>query len=923
MKSHPLFLTGALLLGLTALPAAPGTACAQESEALDEAGPRPEPGRLPRGEAMAVPRSSSIDLDGRLDDAAWSDVPVISGFVQRDPVEGAPAEEDTEVRVLFDDDAIWVGARMHDSDPASIARQLVRRDDHGSYDFFQVSLDPNLDRRTGYSFRVGAAGSRSDSYLYDDTREDDAWDPVWEWAVAMDSAGWTAEIRIPLSQIRYQVADSAQTWGVNFARRRVASNELTYFALESQLREGKVSQFGKLHGIRTPDAPRRIEVRPYVLSRAHTGPAEAGDPFFDGTELSSRVGVEARYGLGGAFTLDATVNPDFGQVEADPAVINLSAFETFFEERRPFFVEDAQVFDFTLSGHQDRLFHSRRIGRAPRGDAPDGATFQDVPEASAITGAAKLTGRTSDGLSLGVLAATTEDERGRAFFPGERGTEEFLVEPRAEYGVVRLQQDFRGGSSQVGGIVTAVHRELPADESFDFLPSEAYSAGVDFEHNWGDREWALTGFLAGSHVRGPAEAIDRLQRSSGHYYQRPDATWVAYDPTRTSLTGAEWRLQFERRSGEHWTGGVWAAERTPGFEINELGFSRSSERLDGGFRIGYREIQPGDFFRSYRINLWTFHNWSHEALNDVFSASSWGRAHTQGSVRLGSDLELLNYWKVDLNLHYNPQTYSRSATRGGPVMVDPASLGGSLKFQTDRRKALNLGLNLDYASARRGIGERISTGLEVEFRPSSNVEIRVEPRLEWRTDDKQYVTTVDDASFAPTFGSRYLFGDLERRTFSMETRLSWAFTPDLTLQVFAQPLLSTGDYVAYKQLAAPSTFDFDRWDEGEYVEMGGQGTCVGGRICEDDEGVQHVDAQGDGSFDFAFEDEDFNIRSLIGNAVLRWEYRPGSTLFFVWQQQRRDRRSVGDFDFGRDSDALFGLPADNVFIIKANFWLGL
>jgi len=877
--------------------------------------------RAPRTHT-AQPRVGEIVLDGLLDDPAWAGAAPVSGFVQGEPVEGAPAEHDTDVRVLFDQESVWVALRMHDAEPERIARQLYRRDDRGQADYVEVSFDPNLDRRTAYVFTVSAANVQADKYLYDDEHEDRAWDAVWESAVSVDEGGWSAELRIPLSQIRYESSDGPQRWGFDVHRARVASKEETYLALISRLRQGKVSQFALLDGIKAPRASRRIEALPYIVSSVHNGPSDAGDPFFDGTAAASRVGVDLSYGIGAAFTLDATINPDFGQVEADPAVINLSAFETFFQERRPFFVEDARVFDFGLSGGRNQLFYSRRVGRSPHGGAPDDALFSDVPDNATILGAAKLAGRTSSGLSIGVLGAVTGEERGRAVFEDGGDVDKFLVEPRTEYGVVSLQQDFRDGATTLGGIVTALRRGLPEDGSFDDLPSQAFNGGVRFEHQWNDREWALWGFLAGSQVRGSEEAIAGIQTASNHYFQRPDATRFQLDPTRTSLSGAEWRLQFERRGGLHWTGSIWLAEVTKGFEINDLGFSGSAERLDGGFRFGYREINPGSVFRSYNVSFTNYHNVSHEALDDAGSWSSWRSAYLRGTFSVNAEGQLLNYWNGHLTLSYGPDGWSRSSTRGGPIMKDPGSLGLNGRFNTDRRQRVSLGGGVEWRSQNDGAGGQFQLSGDVRLRPSSRLEITVQPRVEWQNAADQYVTSSDALPYDPTYGTRYLFADLERTTVSMETRLDWTFSPTLTLQLFAQPLLSSGDFVTYKQLARARSFDFRAFQAGVASEGPNGVACSGGDICRlgDDE---HVDFDQDGVADFAFSARDFNVRSLVGNAVLRWEYRPGSTVFLVWQRRQVGRVGFGDFDFGRDLGALWDAPSDDRFILKVNYWLGL
>ncbi len=908
---------GLLAFALAFAAAAPGAGplAAQRPDRDGDA-----PAHAGRTMAQAVSRTGPIDVDGRLDEQAWADAPVITHFVQREPIEGAAPEEPTRVRVLFDDDALYVGARMVESDTSRIARQLVRRDDPGNFDSFEISLDPNRDGRTGYRFRVSASNVKGDDYLYDDDRNDDSWDAVWQSAVAVDSAGWTAEIRIPLSQIRFQASPDPQTWGVNFSRQRIAAKERVDFALQSRLRHGKVSQFGRLGGILLTSGSRRAEVRPYALGRVATTAVDPQDPFAHGTSASAKVGGDVRYGLGSNFALDATVNPDFGQVEVDPAVVNLSAFETFYPEKRPFFVEDARIFDFNLSGHQNSLFYSRRIGRRPPGDAPDGADYVDSPDQTTILGAGKLTGRTAGGLSAGVLAAATGRELGRAYFVDGDSVARFVAAPATGYGVARVQQDFGGGASQIGGIVTSMTRALPGDGSLDALADRAFSGGVDFEHTWSDREWAVWGFLAGTWVHGSTRAILDRQESSSHYFQRPDAGYLSVDSAAASLTGAEWRVQLDRRSGRHWTGGVWAAERTPGFDANDLGFFQGSERLDGGARLNYEEIEPGAVLRNYRVGLMTYNNWRHSALSDPWSAASWGHAHKSGSFSTNFDLTFLNYWSLNLDLSYSPELLDDAATRGGPLMVRPASRSVRLHASTDRRAAVTVEPNLN-AEWNGPAGSSLRTGVQLTLRPSSRFEIQLQPEVSHQKDAAQYVTSVDDAGFAPTYGGRYLFGELERRSFSVETRLNVAFSPYLTLQLFAQPLLSTGSYGTFRQLARAESYDFIDFTAGTASRSGDQLRCVGGTTCTLD-GTRYIDWNGDGTPDTSFDDPDFRIRSLRGNAVLRWEYRPGSTLYLVWQQNRYERDQNAVFRLA-DAGSLFSGAADNVLILKASYWLGI
>ncbi len=874
----------------------------------------------PRSRARVVAgrvEEGSIEIDGKLGDAGWDESGIATGFLQREPFEGDPAVHDTEVRILFSDEAMYVAARMWDDDPQGIARQLVRRDSRGNFDWFAVQVDPNLDRRSGYGFEVSAAGQQRDVYFFNDESEDGAWDAVWASKVSIDDQGWIAELRIPLSQIRYE--SGAETWGVNFVRRRVSNDETSYFALRSQLVRGRVSQFGEMEGVEIPSSVRRVEARPYALSSLQTGPSEPGDPFFGGRATGMDVGGNVRFGLGSAFTLDATINPDFGQVDADPAVINLGAFEVFQSERRPFFVEDSNLLTFSTSGYRDGLFYSRRIGRSPQGSAPFSADFVDEPLNATILGSAKVTGRTESGLSVGGLVAMTQQESAVAYWEAEDLTAESIVEPRTLYGVVRLEQDLRGGDTQIGGIVTGVDRSNPGSGELDFLPTDAYTGGIDFEHRWGDRTWVLSGKLAGSLVTGGPTSMIRLQRAANHRFQRPDALRESMDSTATSLTGAMWRVSFGKERGDHWTWSAWTGGVTPGFEVNDIGFSGATEQFDVGGRLRYGQITPQGPFRNYSVSLWSYHDFSQEVLEPEVG---FGDALKASTVMLDIRGEFLNFWGFETGGSYNPRHADYSGTRGGPVMLDPGQVSVKAKLNSDRRNPVVVDFSVDASRGTDDSGSSLKLSSGIEFRPSPTVEVKVSPTWSRSSEAAQYVASTSTLGYEPTFGRRYLFAELDRESVSMETRVDVSISPALTFQLYAQPLLSSGDYVTYRQLEGTRTFDFIDFRPGAAAQAGDDVLCQGGDICLVD-GRQYIDFDGDGVTDYGFTDRDFNIRSLIGNAVLRWEYRPGSTVFLVWQRQQRGRINTGDFDFGRDFDALWGLDAENMFMIKFDYWLPL
>lgn len=887
-----------------------GDVCRAQSHSQTSGRPRLE----------ATVRQSPIEIDGRPSEKAWAQAPVASDFVQGTPTEGATPAQPTRVRVLHDDETLYVGAHLVEPDPSEIRSQLVRRDQRGQYDYFTFMIDPNLDRQTGYLFRVGAAGNERDAFLFDDTDRDVDFDAVWASDVHRDSTGWSVEMRIPLSQIQYERADTAQTWGVNFKRRRLASDSESYFALISRTVQGRVSQFGYLDGIDLQGSGRYLELEPFVAPKFLQAPSDPRNPFFDGTEMDvSSVGLDLSYGLSPSFTLDATFNPSFGQTEVDPTVVNLSAFETFFSEKRPFFVQEARVFDFSLLGGNE-LFFTRRIGRQDlQGEAPDGADFVDVPDRNTILGASKVTGRTDGGLSVGVLTSVTQEETGEAYFEDRDETEEFVAQPRAETGVVRLSQDLRGGDSRVGVIGTGMNRELPGDGSLTELTDEAFSMGADFQHNWGgsnDRKWGVSGRWAGTLVRGSEEAITEVQTNSQHFFQRPDADYLSVDSSATSMFGHQWQLEFGRQSADHWTWDVFVAEVTPTFAANDLGFNTFDERLDVGGSVQYQDVTPGDWFREWSINFFTVQSFRHSITDDILDGGAWSRAHKEGGVSIDANFEFHNNWELELGTNLDPPTLSNTETRGGPLMKDPASYAVSVEVGTDPRKTLSAEPEVRFSTRGQGAGSEIETEMDVTYRPSPQWEIALEPSFSAETDEVQFVTSTGAVGFAPTFGERHLFATLTQKEFSLNTRVEAAFTPDLSLQVFAQPLISANDFDQYKQLRRPESFDFMRFRNGQAVSgTDGGVVCRDGRTCTQD-GERFVDFQGDGSTDLSFRDQDFNLRSLVGQLVLRWEYVSGSTLFFVWREDRAERARRGDLDVGSDIGDIFTTGSQDQFIIK-------
>ncbi len=814
----------------------------------------------------AVRARGEIRLDGRLDEADWAGAPATDAFTQLDPAEGRPATQPTQVRVLYDDTYLYVGARLADSGP--VTGRLGRRDmDAGDSDWFRVFLDSYHDQRTAFGFEVNPAGVRRDEIRTIDV-DDDSWDPVWDAATQVDSSGWTAEMRIPFSQLRFSGA-LEQVWGVQFERVIGRLNEDALSTYIPKTERGGVPLYGHLVGLRDLRATHHLELLPYTLSKSEfVDPA--GDPFRSLPQGSMAAGLDLLYGISSSLTLNAAINPDFGQVEVDPAVVNLGVYETFFQEKRPFFVEGSEIFAFGANGTSGgQIFYSRRIGRAPTLSPPAGSQF-DVPAATTILGAGKLSGKPG-GWSVGVIEAVTSKEEAR-YRTAAVSDGRFAVEPLSNYLAGRARREWRGGQSILGGIVTAVNRDLATPELAAALHASAYAGGVDFHHEWGRRTWALSGDAEGSRVQGSTSAIVATQTRSNHYFQRPDATHLGVDSSATSLNGYSANLQLAKQSGRHWRGQVGSAFTSPRYEVNDLGFSYRTDRRDFQTDLSYLENTPGPLFR----------RWNVSATGRLERNYTW--TPILSFVTVTPFAETPGYWQMQANVTRFFRAYDDRLTRGGPLAVRPAWWSPSASVTTDGRKPVTATLSLGGDRYESGAWDW-STGLALAFKNSTRWNLSVRPTFGRAHAAAQYVATVPDPAYAPTYGRRYVFAPLDQTSVGLETRLNVTFTPTLTLETYLQPLLSSAAYGGLEQLVAPRTYDF----------MPYTGPAP---------------------------DLDFNLRSLRGNAVLRWEWRRGSTLYFVWQQSRQDVAGVGDFAFDRDRQALFDTRPDDIYLVKATYWFG-
>ena len=819
------------------------------------------PGDAPQYRPSRTQRAPVID--GREDDAMWKTTPAITDFRMFDPTENGIPTLRTEARLAYDAKNLYVLVRSFDPRPDSILSVLQRRDGFSLSDDIVVGVDSYNDKRTGYMFRLTAAGTMADGYMFNDGEEDWGWNAVWSGSARVDSLGWIAEFRIPLSQLRY-VPRGENTMGVVIMRRVARSGERVAWPIIRRSKTGSVSQWGEVPGFAGLSAPRRVELMPYSVARYGYKPLGDGTPR---SAAATQFGADAKVGLTSNITLDAAINPDFGQVEADPGVLNLSAFEQFYAERRPFFLEGSGIFRYDIDcndGDCTGLFYSRRIGRTPqlRDDYGDAASTQQ----STILGAAKVTGRLGNGLSVGLLDAVTD----RA-----SGTAGRTIEPLTNYGVLRLQQDLRGGNSGIGLMVTNTTRRN--DEwTQDVLRGAAWTGGLDARHRFGGNRFQLSAQVAGSRVTGTPEAIALTQRSNVHLYQRPDASNLTFDSTRTSLSGSMAQIALDKQGGGITRFNTSAWYMTPGFEINDLGFRTRADEAGGSAWLGLRPTKPFAIFRQGQLNVNAYGTLNTSGL----SIGNGGNVNAWGQFR--------NFWNAYLGTGVNNvfTTYSDRDARGGPVVFRPRNMQFWTGVDGDSRKPFAPSLNASGGRRFDGLGNRWNVGAGGRFRLGGQLNGSVNLGYGRTIDDQQWLGNFTDSTGA----TAYTFGRLYQSTSSMTFRLNYTITPTLSLESYLQPFVSVVEYTDWRALENGRSPDRDARFR-PFTERGAPGG--------------------------------FRFGQLRTNNVVRWEYRPGSVLFFVWSQGR-DAFTSAPTDFGVQPawNEVFAQRPQNVFLVKASYWFG-
>lgn len=842
-----------------------------------------------------------MTLDGRLSELFWQRAQVVTGMTQMMPTAGSPSHQRTEMRVALDNEHLYVAMEAFDSAMDSITSPLFRRDGEFVTDWLFFGIDSYYDRRTAFFFALNPAGVHRDQKLYDDSKDDILWDAVWDGETSIQDSSWVAEFRIPLSQLRFKAEGGSPVWGINFGRDIARYGETSFWAPLLPDQTGIASRFGTLSPIQGLNPGGRLEILPYASQGVTRAPSSTPDPFYRRNDPSSGVGVDMKYTFQNGLTASVTLNPDFGQVEADPTQINLSDSQLFFPEKRPFFVEGNDIFQFGrtksyASSGPPIPFYSRRVGRTPIGSlgaAGVEGSFLNRPEQTTILSASKLSGKTSNGWSIGLLHAATAPESAPFLRPD--GSEGLLrVEPFAQIGVSRIRKDFAGGSGTFGAFAGGIRRDIDGTYFETFLPSSALIVGLDGEKRMWKNQWIVSAAGSVSNVRGSEQAMVLLQRSPVRYYQRPDSDRLRVDSTLTSLSGITAEASLQKQGGEHWQGSITYSMGTPGYEANDLGFQNQAGYHISDLVIAYNERRPV-WAQNYELFLYVSRGFNTDL--DMFRRVNGG----------GFSANLRNQWGFGSELFFAGGHSNPRLTRGGPLAYTPKGIRGNTFVRSNRSKDVYATLRIDYYRDASGEGD-YSIGLRVNAQPLTSMQVSIEPGYNTQFDTDQYVRAVSDPMATATYGVRYVFADTRQQAFEMPIRLNWTFTPDLTLETFLRSFVVRAEFNGYKEFRRPGSFEFDVYgtDKGSVLKENGF-------ITIEPDGVEGAEL-------IRFSEPDLNLASLQGNVVLRWEYRPGSTIFVVWQHQKQDFISDPMVEFGTRFGDLLETAPTNIFLVKATWW---
>jgi hypothetical protein len=830
-------------------------------------------------------------IDGLINENSWNIVDWQSDFVEWRPDENTPPSYQTKFKIVYDDKNLYVAIRAYDEEPEKIVKRLSRRDGFEG-DWVEINIDSYHDLRTGFSFTVSATGVKGDEFISNNGNNwDGSWNPIWYTKTNIDDEGWTAEMKIPFSQLRFGKS-AEQVWGLQIHRRFFRKEERSLWQRIPENAPGWVSELGELHGLKDLKPQKQLEIQPFVVTQLETYPEEVGNPFRDGSDFKLNGGLDAKIGITNDLTLDLTINPDFGQVEADPAAIALDGFQIFFQEQRPFFVENKNIFDYRFANGSDNVFYSRRIGRSPQGyPNTTSGDFVNIPQNTTILGAAKFSGKTKNGWSIGLLESVTGNEH--AEIDNNGNTSEQLVEPLTNYLVGRVQKDFNERNTFIGGIFTATNRKKDLPDHLAFLRTAAYTGGLDFKHQWKNRTFYLDGNMIFSHVKGSEEAIEATQRSLTHLFQRVDAGHVEVDNTRTSLTGTGGRIEIGKAGGGNWRydgGFIW---RSPELELNDVGFLRQADEMIQFANLRYIVNKQFGKFRRLFVGL------------NQFTTYDFDGNYNRIQYEINANANFLNNWWAEIGGAHKPRIYTNTMLRGGPRWRFSEENFGFAFFGSDQRKKLYFRAGVVYSQAKQDNFSlfRIETGLT--YQPTDALNISIRPEFETNPNKTQYVTQVANSGT-----TRYILGEIDNKTLSASVRLNYIINPNMSVQYYGQPFISRGRYSNFKHVTnATASNLYNRFHQYDSNQINFDSTADS----------YNVDEDANGSADYSFSNPDFSFVQFRSNLVFRWEYVPGSELFLVWSQGVTGFANPQERLLSGLENQILKQQPENIFLIKATY----
>lgn len=827
-------------------------------------------------------------VDGKLNDACWQKGEWAGDYTQWIPNEGAKPSQPTQLKIFYDDKNIYVAIRAYDSIPEKVVRKAGRRDEFTG-DMVGISFDSYHDHRTGFEFDVSAAGQKIDLLLTNPSNADLNWNAVWYAKTAKEDSAWTAEFEIPLSQLRYS-NDSVQVWGLHAWRWIDRLQQESDWEPQSTTGPGILYLFGELHGISGLPKSRRIEIQPYILGKLNAFKAEPNNPFANkGRNWTGNLGLDAKIGLTSNFTLDLTVNPDFGQVESDPSVINLTAFETFYEEKRPFFLEGKNIFSFDFDG--SNMFYSRRIGHAPSFNPNLGENeFMKYPDNTTILGAAKVSGKTAKGLSVGILESITASEFATVDSSGKRKS--IGVEPLTNYSIVRVQKDYNGGNTMFGGILTSTNRFVDSPQ-LEFLNRNAYTGGIDLLHQWHDKEYYLDAKIVGSSISGSHDAIDILQQSSARYYQRPDIQYVALDSTINRLSGYGGDIKIGKGSKGLWRYSSELVWRSPGLDLNDMGFMQMADVIKQKNSVYHFVNKPVSIFRTYNASL--------SQTNNL----DFGMRYLSSNINLATYFEFVNQWALSASVANTTQSLDTRILRGGSAMLMPFTWYENLYVRTNNSKKFSCELFTELTKSGNNSTQNYSIQPGIVYSPFNTLKLSTSFNYSSNQNELQYITTATEGS-----EQKHILGKIDQKTLGITFRIDYNVTPELSIQYYGSPFTTGGKYSGFKKVTDPKADDY----YSRFSELA--------PVLNDDNNYE-VSENNNGTVDYSFKNPNFDFSQFRSNFVFRWEYHPGSQLYFVWSQDRTEYVEPGIQDLGKRMGGIKDIFPNNIFFVKFKYWFSI